>query len=99
MTAIVRRAEVLLSIQRALLGEVTPAMRAVTVQFDEGSVRILFYFDGDFSDVDREAASRVETEVMADMSDPSSVSSACRRIDPPSRIEDAGTWVFARNEE
>jgi hypothetical protein len=93
-----RRHHVLLSLQRALLGEVTPTMRAVTVRYDEATARITIYFDGPLTDADRDTASRIETEVMADMSDPNTVSSTCERVDRPEKIVDSGTWVFARNE-
>jgi len=98
-TNAMRRADVLLSVQRALLGKITPSMRAVTAAYDDTSVKLTFYFDGPISDADEESASCAETEVMADMADPSSVSTTCKRIDRPAKIEDPGPWVFARNED
>jgi hypothetical protein len=68
----------------------TGSLRRVGSAPDETTVRLTFYFDGPIADADREAVPRVETEVMADMSDPSSASTRCTRVDRPTTIIDAG---------
>src|SRR5262249_15827690 len=60
------RIHVLLSVQRALLGEVPPALRGVTVGWDASSINIVCYFDGEISEEDQASMSCVETEVIAD---------------------------------
>jgi hypothetical protein len=94
-----RRSDVLLSIQRALLGEVSPRLRAVTVTFDEKSVAARAYFDGELDDEDRESMSSVETQLLADFPEEHSVTVECHRLDAPAPIADDGTWVFARRED
>ena len=88
----------MLSVQRALLGEVSSAMRAVLVEFDETRVEITFVFDGEISEEDTESASCVETEVIADMREDSVVTARCLRIDAPGEIKLPGERVFARRE-
>lgn len=93
-----RRSEVLLSLQRALLGEVSAQLRAVTVTFDEKSVTARAYFDGEIDDEDREGMSSVETQILADFPDDHSMRIECHRLDAPAPIVDDGVWVFARRE-
>ena len=61
-----KRVSVLLSVQRALLGEVSSRLRAVRVSYDETNIRIVASFDGKITEADRESMSEVETEVYAD---------------------------------
>lgn len=56
-----------LSIQRALIGEVTDKLFAVTVGIEEKNVKINAYFSGEVSEDDRERISVVATEVAADL--------------------------------
>ncbi len=57
---------VLLSVQRALLGEVPPALRGVTLGWDDSLIYLRCYFDGPISEEDHESMELVATEVMAD---------------------------------
>jgi hypothetical protein len=50
---IMRRCEVLLAIQQALLGEVTANLRAVTVNYAETSIRFEAYFHGEINEEER----------------------------------------------
>jgi hypothetical protein len=59
------KTEVFLSIQRALLGAISPEVRAITVQFKK-KVIITVIIDGPLSEDILERFSVVETEVMAD---------------------------------
>jgi hypothetical protein len=93
-----RRCEVLLSLQRALLGEVTPRLRAVTVKYAESSVHFEAYFDGEVSDEDRESMSLVETEVMADFPSDHLITHEVIRLDAPALIPKDRTWVYYRKE-
>lgn len=60
------RSDVLLAAQRALLGEITPQMRAVTVDLSAG-IRLRFVYAGAFDDDQWETANDVETEMLADL--------------------------------
>ncbi|MCY1279424.1 hypothetical protein D9M70_281780 [compost metagenome] len=87
-----------LSIQRALLGEVSAKLRAVTFSVSEICLDIRFYFDGAINYDDLESASCVETEVLADYEEEYKVTARCLRVDMPGSIEDSGVWVFRRRE-
>lgn len=56
------RTRVLLTMQVALLGMVTPSMRAVSVSWSESAVKFRVFFD---RQVDAEITSEIETEVMS----------------------------------
>jgi hypothetical protein len=60
------RVRLLLSIQRALLGEVTPNIRAVTAQIDAQTIVLRWIIDGKISDGLRRDLSAVGAEVVAD---------------------------------
>lgn len=87
-----------LSIQRALLGEVSPQLRAVVFSIAEQELKIRFYFDGLISDINTESASCVETEVLADYEAEDTVVVQCIRLDSPESIDDQGVWVYQRRE-
>lgn len=87
-----------LSIQRALLGEVSERLRVVAFSVSENNLEIRFYFDGVIDGDDLESASCVETEVLADYEEGFMVIARCSRVDMPNPIEDSGVWVFRRRE-
>jgi len=87
-----------LSIQRALLGEISEKLRAVIFSVSESLLEIRFYFDGDIDEDDAESASCVESEVLADYEEDYTVSARCFRRDFPEIIVDDGLWVFKRRE-
>jgi hypothetical protein len=60
------RRRLLLSIQRALLGEVTPSIRALTAAIDENGIRLRWIIDGNITDGFRNNLSAAGTEVVAD---------------------------------
>lgn len=94
----ISRNNVLLSVQRALLGAVSPTLRGVTIDLDKKSIRILACFDGLISEEDSESMSEVETEVMADFLPEYSVSMETKRIDSPSKIQCLEAWAYYRKE-
>ncbi len=87
-----------LSIQRALLGEVSGRLRAVIFSVSELFLNIRFYFDGEIGEDDFESASCVETEVLADYEENWTVIVKCLRLDASETILDDGVWVFRRRE-
>lgn len=88
----------MLSLQRALLGEVFPALRAVTVEWGPQFVKFLAYVDGQLTDEDEESLSFVSAEVAADFQHGVDVDYAVVRCDFPCRIEDQRPRVFHRRE-
>jgi hypothetical protein len=94
---------VLLSLQRALLGEITPEMRAVAVQWSPDRIEIRIYTDGEASSETREDFdAAVVTQVVADFSFPErgdpTVDFEFVRCDAPSRLPDWGHSVYHRAE-
>ena len=87
-----------LSIQRALLGEIFPQLRAVVFTIAEHDIDIRFYVDGLINETDAESASCVETEVIADYEPEDTITTRCIRLDYPEPINDDGIWVYQRRE-
>lgn len=98
MTAIPVRAELLLSVQRALLGAVSPSLRGVTVGWQDNLIRLRFYFDGPISDEEYSAVQVVSTEVIADFQSPWEINEEILRLDPPTPLECLEAWAFLRRE-
>lgn len=65
MNAVELRVRVLLTLQVALLGMVTPSMRTVLVSWTESDVHIRVLFDGGVSSLEGELVSEIESEVMS----------------------------------
>jgi hypothetical protein len=87
-----------LSAQRALLGEVPAALRAVLLSVEKSSIKARCYFDGPIDPEDAESMSCAETEMMADYAPEVEVRFECIRRDAPEPITDPGVWVYARRE-
>jgi hypothetical protein len=87
-----------LSAQRAFLGEVPSAMRAVLLSVDEQGIEVRCYFDGPIRPADAESVSVAETEMMADFEPDRKVTARCVRLDAPESIKDDGVWVYSRRE-
>ncbi len=93
------RVRVLLSLQRALLGEVTPNLRGVTCSWDQSLIRISALFDGKVSEENRESMECVATEVMSDFPD-FQVILECQRLDVPEPLSSHAlmAWAYSRRE-
>ena len=63
------KTRVLLSIQRALLGEITPNIRGITCTQNETKINICCYFEEDINEDNEESMDCVATEVAADFTD------------------------------
>ena len=88
-----------LSLQRALLGNVTPNIRGVIALLDDNQIYLTFYFDGEISESDEENASEIETEVIADFDEKYTIDTQIKRLDFPHRIKlDKGFLVYLRKE-
>jgi hypothetical protein len=91
------RVKVLLSIQRALLGEITDCMRAISVSFSLELIDIRIYTEGDASDETRDDFdAAVITQVIADLDSDAAVIHRFERCGTPSQIPFFGVCVFAR---
>lgn len=92
------RPDVLLSVQRALLGAVSSELRGVAVELDLGVITVRFYYDGPISDDALDSATTVIAEVGADFDNLAIVKDEITRIDYPQKLPSAGIWVFKRRE-
>lgn len=96
------RVSAILSLNRALLGEVFPQLRAAKIQWDEEKVNLFFYYDGEISEDDRESLECVATEVISDFPD-HGLEVEIVRCDYPARVlqSDAANiaLVYRRKEE
>ena len=95
------RARVLLSVQRALLGEITPEMRAVEVEWSPERILLRVFTEGEASEQVREDFdAAVVTQVVADFPEPDRgdprVELEFVRCDAPDHVPVRGTLVFAR---
>lgn len=87
-----------LSVQRALLGEVSARVRAVACFVRSGELEVKIYIDGNISEEDLESASCVETEIIADYGENNEIRVVCVRADVPSLVGDTGHLVYKRKE-
>jgi hypothetical protein len=102
----VSRTEVLLSVQRALLGEITPGMRAVRVEWNERLICIRIFHDGPWAqEIEEDFDAGAVTQVVADFpctekGDPA-VEFQFVRLDAGMPLPQGltGALVYARNEE
>ncbi|OGE64701.1 hypothetical protein A3J13_00845 [Candidatus Daviesbacteria bacterium RIFCSPLOWO2_02_FULL_36_8] len=97
----IKRRLTLLSVQRALLGEVSFALRGVVVDYEEAKkIIIRCYFDGEISEEDKESMSEVQTSVMADFDLDIDIELEIERLDSPKRpqLSNNWTWVYFRRE-
>lgn len=92
----------LLSMQVALLGGVTPRLRAVSIGYSETNVLHLnYYYEGVITDEDNEFASCAESDLMADYwdwNDPTKTQWSAIRLDPPQSVPWEGMLVYHRYE-
>lgn len=93
------RKKVLLSFQRALLGEVPCTLRGVTCGWSSSEITFFCFFDGEISEEDRESMDAVAGEVNADFLD-FKVSYECIRKDVPENLNKYSlkAWVYHRHE-
>jgi hypothetical protein len=93
----------LLSVQRALLGEVTPEMRAISLELSQKVLRVTVFIDGLVDeDLVDDFDSAVITQIIADFPEPDRDDPAVEfefiRADVPAPLEPRGRWVYFRKE-
>ena len=95
-----RISAVILSVTGALLGEVTPQLRGVSVRVDGEAITGRFIFDTELDDDMRELARVAEGEVVADYWDIATVAFSAEYL-PTNEAPTLGAaehWVFLRRE-
>ncbi len=98
------RRRVLLSVQRALVGEITPQMRYIDVEFSAERIHIIVWHDGAVGssvvdDFDAGAVSQVVADFPYPEQHDPQVSFEFVRCDSPQRPEFRGTLVYGRSEQ
>lgn len=93
-------ARLLLSVQRALLGAVSPNLRAVTCGWEGVEIKLRFVFDGEIAEEELEDARIVGTEVIADFPAPWTISEDIARLDYPRGLRPGALafWAYLRKE-
>ena len=96
----VLRTELLLSLQRAMLGVVPASLRAVTCDWDEGRVTLRYLFDGSIQPGDAAAMTAVGVEVADDFRDTVAVEEQIVRVDHPAclALHALRAWAYMRKE-
>jgi len=94
------RARLLLSLQRALLGQVREELRAVCCAWSTGSIQLRFIFDGPIEPDAAEDMRGVATEVIADFGDGVMIEEEILRSDFPEdlHIHALEAWAYWRKE-
>ena len=94
------RPAVLLSVQRALLGNVPASLRAVACGWTERAITLRSIFDGRVSAELADAMRAVGSEVIADFPAPTTIDEQILRIDWPAGLEDRAlqAWAYRRKE-
>ena len=94
------RAEVLLSVQRALVGAVPASLRAVTCDWSEATVTLRYVFDGPVHPFDADRMMAVGGEVAADLGYAFSLDEKVVRADHPEGLDRhfLRAWAYMRQE-
>jgi hypothetical protein len=95
------RTQVLLSLQRALWGVITPDIRAIAVGWSQRIVRVRFLYDHSPTDADREVVGEVETDVVADLpvGIPTEFTADFVPEGKPALSPEEGWWAYMRRED
>ena len=89
----------LLALMKALWGEVSPALRAASIKWNDQMVHLFFFYDGEISEEDNESAECVATEVIASFPE-HRLEIDIKRLDYPNPLpNDKGELVYKRREK
>jgi hypothetical protein len=91
------RVKAILEMNRALWGEVSPALRAARIDWNEQTIHLFFYYDGEISEEDHESAECVATEVIASYPE-YELQIDVLRWDYPQPVPASGELVYCRRE-
>jgi hypothetical protein len=92
-----------LSAQRALLGHVTPSLRAACISAENKKICIFFYYDGEISDDQKELAQSAVDDIISDFhiddeGNTIEFNINILQIDYPQKMPLHGSWVYYRHE-
>lgn len=91
---------ILLSILRALIGNITEDMRAITVDYDDGNVLLKYYLAKNPEKFETELIDDIETEVLADLDEHINVTSEIVATQRPiHELPPLKEWGFKRHEQ
>jgi hypothetical protein len=95
------RADLLLSLQRALVGAVPASLRAVTCDWDETKITLRYIFDGPANPYEVDALLAVGAEVASDFRDTVALDEQIVRVDHPAGLAPhfLRAWAYMRKEE
>ena len=93
-----RRIEVLLGVQNALLGAITPNLRAVKIYWDMNRIDLYFIYNGPITEEDQEESECAATEVLAQFPD-GEFETHHIRCDIPNPLPTVGNEVVFRRHE
>lgn len=93
------RCRVLLAFQWGLLGEVTPNLRGVIINWTDCHIDGVFVFDGNISEREEEIVSDVEGEVVAHFLH-HTINVSAVELAAPANLNhySVGVWVYRRSE-
>ncbi len=94
----VNRSRILLSMMTALWGEVSPALRSVSIKWNEKMIHLFFFYDGEISDEDQESAECIATELIAHFPEHELEVDVIRLDYPKPLPKDKGELVYLRKE-
>lgn len=94
------RTVILMSLQRALLGEVSANLRSVKVDWDENKekIDIFFYFDKEVTEDNRLSASCVAAEFSGDFGENTQIVEHCLHVDSPHKTSAHVAVAYERKE-
>lgn len=94
------RRKVLLSVQRALLGHIYPAVRAVAIGYSGmEKLTLIYYLDRVPNEDDYEIISIVVTEIIADIEFKDQEEKCIFSTEPISKLDNLMNWVYVRKED
>jgi hypothetical protein len=94
------RVDLIMSLQRALIGEVRAELRAASIQADpfRKLIKLRFEYDGEPSEEGQECGSRAATEVIADFPEPWDLEEEHVARPAPRKCEPLEHLVYLRHE-
>lgn len=100
----IKNEELFLSAQRALLGNVTSGLRALSVNTYENVIEVYFFYDGEIDEEKRELAESIMDEIIADFwydneGKEIEFDYKIKRLDFPKKMPLKGFWVYYRYED
>jgi hypothetical protein len=94
------KANLVVSFNRAMIGTITPHVRAITIAWTEDSLISCFYFDRAVTEFDEDIANQITTEVIADFPNIMKEETKVFHFNGDHRdIPFLEAWIFLRKED